>query len=43
MKMLVHPFLVWLMVSEVFSLAPLQIAVAVVLAALLVAHYAEVR
>jgi len=34
MKLVVHPLLVWLMVTEVFALAPIQVAVAVILAAL---------
>jgi malonate transporter and related proteins len=34
MKMVVHPLLVWFVVSEVFALAPIQVAVAVILAAL---------
>ena len=34
MKLVVHPLLVWFMVTEVFPLAPIQVAVAVILAAL---------
>jgi malonate transporter and related proteins len=34
LKLVVHPLLVWFMVSEVFALAPIQVAVAVILAAL---------
>ncbi|HEX3500037.1 MAG TPA: AEC family transporter [Stellaceae bacterium] len=34
MKLVVHPLLVWFLVSEIFALAPIQIAVAVILAAL---------
>ena len=34
MKMVVHPLLVWFLVTEIFTLAPIQIAVAVILAAL---------
>jgi malonate transporter len=33
-KMVAHPLLVWLLVTKVFALAPLQIAVATILAAL---------
>jgi predicted permease len=34
MKLVVHPLLVWFVVTEVFPLAPIQVAVAVILAAL---------
>jgi malonate transporter len=34
MKLVVHPLLVWVLVSKVFVLAPIQVAVAVILAAL---------
>jgi len=34
MKLLVHPLLVWFLANEIFALAPIQTAVAVILAAL---------